>query len=106
MKYVRYITGYECSKSLVETFYHGEADRMTYGISAPSREIDCHILLLPGRAQCEEVTPNGARVDYRLSTINRSVYVDFSYRREGAPGPRVTWPRQVPDVIRIVLGSP
>jgi hypothetical protein len=100
---VRYITGYECSKALVETVYHNGTDRQTYRLSAPSREIACHILLPKGRSTCKAVTLNGKSVQYSLSHVRDSVYVDFSYSRPGEPPPCTVWPKLTPDMIEIVL---
>lgn len=37
IEYVRYITGYECSKTLVESVCRGEPDRLTYWLAAIPR---------------------------------------------------------------------
>jgi hypothetical protein len=101
INHVRYITGYECSKSLVETVYRCGMEELTYWLFAPSREVACHLLLPPGVVQCKTVTLNGAPVEYTVSKINDSFYVDFSYARKGVPIPRKNWPKQTPDVITI-----
>ena len=72
-------------------------------LSPPSREIACHILLPRGVERCETVTLNGKPVDYTLSNVSESVYVDFSYTRDGIPIPRKEWPEQTPDVITVSL---
>jgi hypothetical protein len=100
---VRYVTGYECSKTLVETRYLSEPGKLTYWLFAPSREVACHILLPAGATTCKVVTLNGEPANFALSKVNASVYADFTYTRAGAPFPRAAWPRQTPDVISVVL---
>lgn len=99
---VRYVTGYECSKTLIETRYLAEPGKLTYRLFAPSREIACHILLPAGVTACKAATLNGAPAKFALSKVNDSVYIDFAYTRPGLPAPRTAWARQTPDVIEIV----
>lgn len=101
IKEVRYITGYECSKTLVETIYRADASRLTYWLSAPSHEVSCHILLPAGAKRAHSVTLNGATVSHTPRMLNNSLYADFSYRRKGVPTPRREWPKLPQDVISI-----
>ena len=101
MAQVRYITGYECSKTLVETVYRKEADHFTYWLMTPAHDVACHLLLPAGTTSCKTITLNGAPVKFALSKVNDSVYADFFYARQGLPFPRTAWTKQTPDVIEV-----
>jgi hypothetical protein len=82
---IKYVTGYEVSQRLIETIYQKTESGMLYVVSAPSREINCHILLPAGTA-CREVLLNGKSVRFTVSQIEESKYVDFAWRQNEAKG--------------------
>ena len=104
LEWARYITGYECSKTLVESVYHREPDRLTCWLAAPAREVRCHILLPDDRPDCAGVRLNGTAVDFRISRIRDSSYVDLTFNRTASPGPHEQWLTQNFDCLEILLG--
>lgn len=74
---VKYITGYQTSHVFVETQYELVANEMHFTVSAPARQIQCHILL-PDDTKASIVKVNGNTVPFHLCTIGESNYVDFT----------------------------
>lgn len=96
----RYITGYECSKSLVETRYWNTGDSVCYELLCPSKRVDCHILLPKGKA-AKRVILDGEEIKFETSKINDSVYVDFSFEKEHLPVIRDKWSKLKVHSIKI-----
>ncbi len=80
---IRYITGYEASKRLVQTDYFRQQKGMVYQLACPSEQVNCHILLPKGE-KCKEVLLNGERIAFTESKVRSSLYVDFSFKKTPA----------------------
>lgn len=103
LKEMRYITGYEASKNLVETLYRRTDEGMHYELRTPSEEIKCHIMLPKGSA-CEMVYVDGKPYDFTVSQIRETSYVDFSISRE--PSKEIGfagWKKNKPIDIQVIL---
>ncbi len=102
---IKYITGYEMSKVLVECVYTYDRKTLSYVLSCPSDEIRCHILLPDdkGRRDCRGIRLNGCEIDYRTSEINDSVYADFTFRQEGINHEPGDWQPQKRNLIEILF---
>ena len=77
MTEVKYITGYQTSHVFVETQYEKEANGMHFTVSAPARQIKCHILL-PDNANVEAVNVNDHVIPFVSNTIGEGNYIDFT----------------------------
>lgn len=73
----RFITGYELTKEKVDMYMRRDDEHLWYRLSAPSQEVQCHILLPKGK-QCAKVTVNGTAVDFVENKVLDSVYADFT----------------------------
>lgn len=74
---LRYITGYEVSKKMVDVRYILKEYGMRYDIYSPAKKIQAHILL-PKNKRCSRVLLNGKEISYELSTVRDSKYIDFT----------------------------
>lgn len=72
---LRYLTGYEKSKSVVDVKFIVKEAGMRYDIKSPARKINAHILLPHGKT-CAELHVNGAVREFQTNKIGDSVYVD------------------------------
>lgn len=72
---LRYLTGYEQSKTLVDIRYILTDEGMRYDIYAPSKTIFAHILLPKGRV-CQTLLVDGVCVPFESVTVGCSHYVD------------------------------
>lgn len=79
MPEVKYITGYQTSHVFVETQYEKTEQGMHFAIAAPSRRIQCHILL-PDDGNVSAVKVNDISVTFETVTVADSKYVDFVVR--------------------------
>ena len=77
MTEVKYITGYQTSHVFVQTQYEITSDEMHFTVSAPSKQIQCHILL-PDNTTASIVKVNGNIVPFEICTIGESTYIDFT----------------------------
>lgn len=73
---LRYLTGYEDTKTLVDTRYILTDEGMRYDIYSPAKHIAAHILLPKGKT-CKELLVNGKQKSFETVKIRESVYVDF-----------------------------
>ena len=78
---VRYITGYESSKRLIQTDFFMNDNSMIYQISCPSHLINCHILLPKGKI-CNKVFIDNINVQFAVSKVKESTYIDFGFEKE------------------------
>ena len=72
---LRYLTGYEVSKTLVDVRYVMKEEGMRYDVYSPARCIHAHILL-PHGASCGALLVNGTATDYETEAVGDSVYVN------------------------------
>lgn len=73
---LRYITGYEVSKSVVDVRYILKDTGMRYDIYSPAQKITAHILL-PKDKNCAKLWVDGCDTEYKITNIGDSKYVDF-----------------------------
>lgn len=72
---LRYFTGYEKTKTVVDVKFILTSEGMRYDIYAPSREIDAHIMLPKGK-HCSKLIINGEEHSFETSCISEYGYVD------------------------------
>lgn len=72
---LRYLTGYEVSKALVDVRYILTGEGMRYDVYSPARKISAHILLPDGK-RCAKLLVNGTEAAFETETIGQSVYVN------------------------------
>ena len=73
---LRYITGYEVSKAMVDVRYIHTDKGMRYDVTSPAKKIAAHILLPLGK-QCRKLIVNGQETAFTCQQLRESVYVDF-----------------------------
>ena len=73
---LRYITGYELTKTMVDVKFILKDNGMRYDITSPAEEINAHILI-PKNKTCREIFVNSEKTEFTLSTVGESVYADF-----------------------------
>lgn len=78
-KELRYITGYELSKTVVDVRYIQTEIGMRYDVYSPAKKMQCHILM-PQNKECKSVLVNGAEITYQVTTVRNSHYIDFEIR--------------------------
>ena len=76
---LRFFTGYELSQEKIDVYFVREEARLWYRLSAPAREIQCHILLPEGK-NCTGVTIDGCGIAFERTAVGTSQYVDFVLR--------------------------
>lgn len=81
-KELRYITGYELSKAMVDVRFIITDKGMRYDIYSPAKEISAHILLPKGKA-CKKLLLNSKAVDFTLEKIGDSTYVNLDTAANG-----------------------
>ena len=72
---LRYLTGYEVSKTLVDVRYIIKEAGMRYDLYSPARTVRAHILL-PHGVTCGTLLVNGTAADYETEAVGESVYVN------------------------------
>lgn len=72
---LRYLTGYEVSKTLVDVRYILKEEGMRYDLYSPAKTVRAHILL-PKGANCRALLVNGIAADYETEAVGESVYVN------------------------------
>ena len=72
---LRYLTGYEVSKTLVDVRYIIKEEGMRYDLYSPAKVVRAHILL-PHGATCGSLLVNGTAADYETEAVGESVYVN------------------------------
>ena len=73
---LRYITGYEVSKTLVDVRYIIKDEGMRYDIYSPAKKIKAHILMPKGKS-CSRLFVNSSKTDFAKNSVGNSVYIDF-----------------------------
>ena len=74
---LRYITGYEVTKTLVDVRYILKNEGMRYDIHSPAKKMSVRILLPKNKKACVLLI-NGVETDFDIYTIGESEYVRFS----------------------------
>ena len=72
---LRYLTGYEVNKTLVDVRYILTEMGMRYDIYSPAKKINAHILLPKGKT-CQKLLVDGKEFAFEISTVGKSRYVD------------------------------
>lgn len=73
---LRYITGYEVSKTLVDVRYIIKDDGMRYDIYSPAKNIKSHILMPKGK-NCLKLLVNSCETNFAVNRVGTSVYLNF-----------------------------
>ncbi|MBO5232600.1 MAG: hypothetical protein J6B88_08265 [Clostridia bacterium] len=76
----RYYTGYDVSDVLVELEYKKQGNKIMYALTSPAKEVNCHILL-PENTSPSLVSLDGEQIEYKVSKIRNSTYVDFKVQK-------------------------
>ncbi|MBO5105705.1 MAG: hypothetical protein J6C29_02290 [Clostridia bacterium] len=76
----RYYTGYDVSDVLVELEYKKQGNKIIYALTSPAKEVNCHILL-PENTSPASVNLDGEQIEYKVSKIRNSTYVDFKVQK-------------------------
>jgi len=76
----RYYTGYDVSNVLVELEYKKQGNKIMYALTSPAKEVNCHILL-PENTSPSLVSLDGEQIEYKVSKIRNSTYVDFKVQK-------------------------
>ena len=74
---LRYLTGYEVTKAMVDVRYILTDEGMRYDVYSPAKKIQAHILLPKGR-NCKKLLLNGNETAFSSETIGSSEYVNVS----------------------------
>ena len=73
---LRYLTGYEVTKAMVDVRYILTDEGMCYNVYSPAKKITAHVLL-PKDKNCSGLWIDGYNTEYKIATIENSNYVDF-----------------------------
>ena len=73
---LRYLTGYEVTKAMVDVRYILTDEGMRYDVYSPAKKITAHVLL-PKDKNCSGLWIDGYNTEYKIATIENSNYVDF-----------------------------
>ena len=73
---LRYITGYEVSKSLVDVRYIIKEEGMRYDVYSPAKNIKAHILI-PKSKNCSKLLVNSREMNFAVNKVGASIYLDF-----------------------------
>ena len=73
---LRYVTGYEVSKAMVDVRYIIKDEGMRYDIYSPAKNIKSHILMPKGK-KCSKLLVNSQEMDFELNMVGESTYIDF-----------------------------
>ena len=79
---LRYVTGYEINKTMVDMKYILVEEGMRYDLRSPAKMISAHILLPVGK-QCKELLINGNSVDFAVEKVADSMYVNAECAADG-----------------------
>ncbi len=72
---LRYLTGYEVSKTLVDVRYILKDEGMRYDIYSPAKKVSAHILLPKGKT-CTRLLSSGNEHPFTTERVGDSVYVN------------------------------
>ena len=73
---LRYFTGYEVSRTIVDVRYIIKNEGMRYDVYSPAKKINAHMLLPKGK-KCTKLLVNGIESSFNESIIGDSHYVDI-----------------------------
>jgi hypothetical protein len=73
---LRYLTGYEVTKAMVDVRYILTDEGMRYDVYSPAKKITAHVLL-PKDKNCSGLWIDGYNTEYKIAAIENSNYVDF-----------------------------
>ena len=76
-KELRYVTGYECTGTLVDVRYIIKDEGMRYDVYAPTKKMHAHILL-PNGKKCAQLRIDGQVHDFDCTIVGESNYVDVT----------------------------
>ena len=79
---LRYLTGYEVTKTKVDVKYILTEEGMRYDIESPAKKITAHILLPKGKS-CKELLLNGVTTEFKIEYVGGSTYVDVNCSANG-----------------------
>lgn len=74
---LRYFTGYEFTKTVVDLRYILTEEGLRYDLYSPANTVRAHILLPAGKT-CRSLLVDGAETPFALSTVGDSVYADVT----------------------------
>lgn len=80
---LRYITGYELSRKVVDVRYVLRDNGMRYLVKSPAGHIRAHVLLPEGK-KCTAVKVGGRSQSFKTVKVCESRYVDFEISPDGA----------------------
>ena len=83
---LRYLTGYEVSRTKVDVRWILTDAGMRYDIDSPAKKVRAHILLPKGR-KCARLLLNGGETSFSPVRVGGSEYVDFEF--EGCPKAKI-----------------
>ena len=73
---LRYLTGYEVSRAMVDVRYILTDNGMRYDIYSPAKKITAHILLPKGK-KCQKLLIDCEEADFEVEPVGESAYVNF-----------------------------
>lgn len=79
---LRYITGYEATKVLVDVRYILKDEGMRYDIYSPAKKVCAHILLPKGK-ECKKLFVNGSETEFERCEVAHSKYVNVTVTASG-----------------------
>ncbi|MDD6683982.1 MAG: trehalase family glycosidase [Clostridiales bacterium] len=74
---LRYLTGYEVTKAMVDVRYILTDEGMRYDVYSPAKKIRAHILLPKGK-KCKTILVDGSEYAFESELVGESVYVNFT----------------------------
>ena len=79
---LRYLTGYEVTKAMVDVRYILTDEGMRYDVYSPAKKIQAHILLPKGR-NCKKLFLNGSETAFCSETVGCSEYINVNCTANG-----------------------
>ena len=75
---LRYLTGYECSHTMVDVRYIISDIGMRYDVYSPAKKITAHILL-PKEKSCKSLILDGNEISFTTERVGNSEYVNAEF---------------------------
>jgi hypothetical protein len=79
---LRYLTGYEVTKAMVDVRYILTDRGMRYDVYSPAKKIQAHILLPKGK-KCEKLLVDGSDHCFKTELVGESTYANFTASPNG-----------------------
>ncbi len=79
---LRYLTGYECSNTLVDLRYILKDEGMRYDLYSPAKSVNAHIMLPEGKT-AKTLYINGKESGFTHCRVANSNYIDVCVRADG-----------------------